>query len=65
MIDPGDLARGNKVARPLTDADTLLAVMGDLKERAERVQEGEEWDLAEFILWKIAALPEHLRDNND
>lgn len=31
---------------------TTTEIFDALKERAERVQEGEEWDLAEFILRK-------------
>lgn len=38
----------------------LEATLASLVERTERVQEGEEWDLAEFILRKAAAQEDDL-----
>ena len=39
---------------------TTTEALDALRERAERVQEGEEWDLADFILHKYEVIFEDL-----
>ena len=60
MTDLSEATTSDLFERIAQLEEDLLA----LRERAERVQEGEDWDLAEFIIRKTSALKESDDDQN-